>query len=189
MNQEALNTTVMLAGQPEEAILLRRMAGGDDAAFAAIYDRFSGIVYGVALRVLKEPAGAEDVVQDVFLQLWRNPQTFDPARGALAPWLAVVARNRSLDRIRKRRTETEWDGAAGLASGASLGDLAERRLLMQRIHAVLEHVPLEQRNALELAFFDGMTQSEIAEKTGAPLGTVKGRLRAAVNAITKALRS
>src|ERR1700729_4576286 len=90
-----------------DAMLVSAIRGGDDAAMAQLYDRYSGVVYSVALRVLGDTGAAEDVLQEVFLQLWRNPSAFDAARGGLASWLAVITRNRAIDSLRKRRPETD----------------------------------------------------------------------------------
>lgn len=186
-----MNEGTNLQGTPlphqEETHLLRLTAQGDEASFARLYDLFSGLVYGVAMRVLRDASAAEDVVQDVFLQLWRNPEVFDSQRGRLAPWLAVITRNRALDRLRRRRPEVEWDGVLAPVD-VSFAATADRNIMSQRIRSALSSIPLEQRAALEMAFFEGMTQAEIAERTQTPLGTVKSRVRAAVNAVGKALR-
>jgi RNA polymerase sigma-70 factor (ECF subfamily) len=141
-----------------------------------LYDRYSKVVYAVALRVLQDAAGAEDVLQDVFLQLWRNPDAFDASRGSLAAWLAVIARHRSIDRLRKRRPETDIEDCV-IASGPDLRDETERALLIEKVRGALEVMSPEQRQAMELAFFQGLTHTEIAEKTGEPLGTIKTRIR------------
>lgn len=172
----------------DDASLVVRIIERDEAAFAMLYDRFAGVVYGTALRVLRDTSAAEDVLQDVFLQLWRNPGAFDSKRGAVAPWLVVIARNRALDRMRKLSPEVEWNGNAA-QGGCNFGDTAEWSVILQRVRRVVSELPDEQRKAVELAFFDGMTQAEIADETGAPLGTVKSRIRTAINTIAKAFRS
>jgi RNA polymerase sigma-70 factor (ECF subfamily) len=126
--------------------------------------------------VLQDAAGAEDVLQDVFLQLWRNPDAFDASRGSLAAWLAVIARHRSIDRLRKRRPETDIEDCV-ITSGPDLRDETERALLIEKVRGALELMSPEQRQAMELAFFQGLTHTEIAEKTGEPLGTIKTRIR------------
>jgi len=160
---------------------------GDQAAMAALYDRYSRIVYSVALRVLHEPEAAEDILQEVFMQLWRNPSSFVAARGSLGGWLAIVARNRSIDTLRRKRPATSVDDVA-LASPCNLADEAERDTLMQRARVVIQQLPREQRKTLEMAFFDGLTHTEIAEITGDPLGTVKTRIRSALLSLRKAFQ-
>jgi RNA polymerase sigma-70 factor, ECF subfamily len=171
--------------QKDDAALIARMRAGDQTAMADLYDRYSGVVYGVALRVLANTTAAEDVVQEVFLQLWRNPQAFNADRGRLAPWLAVIARNRAIDHLRKRPLEDDIDELP-ISTGVDLEDEAARKLAIERVRGVLTQLPQDQRKALEMAFFEGMTHSEIAGKTGEPLGTVKTRIRTGLLALRKA---
>lgn len=178
----------MDGGTEQDAQLLDRVRRGDDKAMAALYDRFSRIVYSVALRVLRDTASAEDVLQDVFLGLWRKPETFISARGSLGGWLAVVARNRAIDNLRRKRPSEQIEEIY-LASPCNLADEAERNALMQRVRAIVLHLPLEQRKTLEMAYFDGLTHSEIAEITGDPLGTVKTRIRSALLSLRKELEA
>jgi RNA polymerase sigma-70 factor (ECF subfamily) len=152
---------------------------------AELYDRYSGIVYGIALRVLRDTTAAEDLLQEVFLQLWRNPQAFNAERGRLAPWLAVIARNRAIDMLRRRPQEEDIDELP-ISTGVNLEDTAAQRLAIEKVRGVLAGLPQEQRQALEMAFFEGMTHTEIAAKTGQPLGTVKTRVRSALLAVRKA---
>jgi RNA polymerase sigma-70 factor (ECF subfamily) len=112
----------------------------------------------------------------VFLQLWRNPDAFDASRGSLAAWLAVISRHRSIDRLRKRRPETDIENCV-IASSPELRDETERALVIEKIRVVLAEMNPDQRKVLELAFFEGLTHTEIAAKTGEPLGTVKTRIR------------
>src|SRR5690349_15303994 len=149
-----------------------------------LYDRYSGVVYGVALRVLGNTTSAEDVVQEVFLQLWRNPQAFDADRGRLASWLAVIARNRAIDLLRKRPMEEDIDEMP-ISTGVNLEDESSQRLAVEKVRGVLGQLPQDQRKALEMAFFEGMTHTEIASKTGEPLGTVKTRIRSGLLALRK----
>ena len=160
----------------DEMRLVARIRAGDQQAMSELYDRYSKVVYAVALRVLQDAAGAEDVLQDVFLQLWRNSDAFDASRGSLAPWLAVIARHRSIDRLRKRRPETDIEDCV-IVSGPDLRDETERALLIGKVRGALDLMSPEQRQAMELAFFQGLTHTEIAEKTGEPLGTIKTRIR------------
>ncbi|HEX5283796.1 MAG TPA: sigma-70 family RNA polymerase sigma factor [Bryocella sp.] len=179
----------MFNGATEQDVqLLGRIRRGDEQAMGAIYDRYSRVVYSVALRVLRDPASAEDVVQDVFLGLWRRPETFISARGSLGGWLAVVARNRSIDTLRRKRPSEQVEEVY-LASPFDLASEAERNTMMQRARVVILRLPLEQRKALEMAYFDGLTHSEIAEVTGDPLGTVKTRIRTALLSLRKELEA
>jgi len=187
-----------MSGKVELAAIIARKPPGDDAALLALlsgdqsamtvlYDRYSMLVYSVALRVLREPAAAEDVIQDVFMQLWRSPESFTAVRGNLGSWLAVVARNRSIDVLRRRRPSTTIDDIP-LAAPGNLADEAEQKTLMERARAGIQALPREQRKTLEMAFFDGLTHSEIADMTGAPLGTVKTRIRTALLSLRKAFQ-
>ena len=169
----------------DDAALLALVQRGDENAMASLFDRYSKIVYSVALRVLRDPASAEDVLQEVFMQIWRNPNGFIATRGSLGGWLAVVARNRSIDALRRKRPSEQVDDMA-LASNYNLADEAERNSLMEKARGVIRLLPMEQRKTLEMAFFDGLTHSEIAEMTGDPLGTVKTRIRSALTSLRKA---
>jgi RNA polymerase sigma-70 factor (ECF subfamily) len=164
-------------GEPgDDMRLVARIRAGDQQATSQLYDRYAKVVYAVALRVLQDTGAAEDVLQDVFLQLWRNPDAFDASRGSLAAWLAVIARHRSIDRLRKRRPEVDVEDCV-IAGGPDLADEAERTLVIEKVRVVLAEMNPDQRKVLELAFFQGLTHTEIAEKTGEPLGTIKTRLR------------
>ncbi len=184
-NIEAL---MINGGTTQDAQLLDRVRRGDEQSMATLYDRFSKVVYSVALRVLRDPAAAEDVLQDVFLGLWRRPETFVSARGSLGGWLAVVARNRAIDTLRRKRPSEQVEEVY-LASPFNLADEAERNTLMQRVRAIIMHLPLEQKKTLEMAYFDGLTHTEIAEITGDPLGTVKTRIRTALLTLRKEMEA
>jgi len=178
-------TGIQAPDHKDDAALIARMRAGDQSAMADLYDRYSGVVYGVALRVLANTTAAEDVVQEIFLQLWRNPQSFDAERGRLAPWLAVIARNRAIYHLRKRPLEDDIDELP-ISTGVDLESDSAQKLAIDKVRGVLEHPPAEQRKALELAYFEGMTHTEIAGKTGEPLGTVKTRIRTGLLALRKA---
>jgi len=152
---------------------------------AKLYDRYSPIVYSVALRVLGDTGAAEDVLQEVFMQLWRNPGVFDCSRGNLAAWLAVISRNRAIDAIRKRRPDTDIADVIVSVEPELAGD-AERARAMEKVRGALGAMPSAQRSALEMAYFEGLTHTEIAAKTGEPLGTIKTRIRAGLLALRKA---
>jgi RNA polymerase sigma-70 factor (ECF subfamily) len=150
-----------------------------------LYDRYSSIVYSIALRVLGDTGAAEDVLQEVFLQLWRNPGVFDSSRGNMAAWLAVIARNRAIDSLRKRPPETDIADVVVSVEPDLAGD-TERARAMEKIRGVLGDMPAAQRSALEMAYFEGLTHTEIAARTGEPLGTVKTRIRAGLLSLRKA---
>lgn len=153
-----------------------------------VFDRYAGLVYSVALRVLSDSGQAEDVMQEIFFQLWRNPDRFSSLRGSLGTWLVVVARNRAIDQLRQRRPSEPVDEVA-LASPTNLASEAERNTMMQRVRGILKEMPEDNRRSLEMAFFDGLTHSEIAEKTGQPLGTIKTRIRTALISLRKRLEA
>jgi RNA polymerase sigma-70 factor (ECF subfamily) len=169
----------------EDAALLMLVQRGDEYAMTTLFDRYSKVVYSVALRVLRDPASAEDVLQEIFMQIWRNPASFVATKGSLGGWLAVVSRNRSIDALRRKRPTEPVDDMA-LASNYNLADESERNSMMEMARGVIYKLPVEQRKTLEMAFFDGLTHSEIAEMTGDPLGTVKTRIRSALMTLRKA---
>jgi RNA polymerase sigma-70 factor (ECF subfamily) len=172
----------------DDAALLAMVQKGNESAMASLFDRYSKVVYSVALRVLRDPASAEDVLQEIFMQIWRNPDSFIATRGSLGGWLAVVSRNRSIDALRRKRPTEQVDDMA-LASPYNLADEAERNSMMDKARTVIHLLPTEQRKTLEMAFFDGLTHSEIAEMTGDPLGTVKTRIRSALLTLRKAFQA
>ena len=159
-----------------------RCATGDQSAMAQLYDESSPLVYSVALRVLGDTADAEEVTLDVYTQVWRTAATYDPNRGKVTAWLATLARSRAIDRLRSRsgRDRRELpilqfeEMRADSASPELVTDTAQRR---RRIMTALAALSPEQREAIELAFFSGLTHSELAERLGQPLGTVKTRIR------------
>jgi RNA polymerase sigma-70 factor (ECF subfamily) len=168
--------------------LVSGIRSGKESAMAQLYDRYSAIVYSVALRVLGDTGAAEDVLQDVFIQLWRNPGLFDSSRGNLAAWLSVIARNRAIDALRKRRPESEIDDIVISVEPDLAGD-AERARAMEKVRGTMGVMPSAQRSALEMAYFEGLTHTEIAAKTGEPLGTVKTRIRAGLLQLRKAFQT
>ena len=164
------------------------MKSGDQSALAELYDRYSSVVYAVALRVLGDTGAAEDVLQEVFLQLWRNPGAFDAARGSLGAWLAVITRNRAIDALRRRNRKLilKMSSCRWLPI---LPATADRSRAAEKVRGVLGTMPALQRSALEMAYFEGMSHSEIASKTGEPLGTIKTRIRSGLIALRKAFQS
>jgi RNA polymerase sigma-70 factor, ECF subfamily len=169
-----------------DADLTSAIRSGDQNAMAMVYDRYSSIVYAVALRVLADTGAAEDVLQEVFMQLWRNPGTFDSKRGSLGAWLAVITRNRAIDLLRKRHPETDIEDVI-ISVEPDLASDAERSRLVTKIRAALSGMPQAQRSALEMAFFEGLSHTEIAAKTGDPLGTIKTRIRGGLLVLRKSL--
>jgi RNA polymerase sigma-70 factor (ECF subfamily) len=172
----------------DDGALISSVRAGNQNAMAELYDRYSSIVYAVALRVLGDTAPAEDVLQDIFMQLWRNPGAFDAGRGSLAPWLAVIARNRAVDVLRKRRPQDEISEVT-LSVEPDMAAGADRARVIEKVRAVLKEMPAPQRSALEMAYFEGYSHSEIAQKTGEPLGTVKTRIRAGLMLLRKAVET
>jgi RNA polymerase sigma-70 factor (ECF subfamily) len=142
-------------------------------------------VYSVALRVLGNTGTAEDIQQDVFMQLWRNPGAFDASRGNLGAWLAVITRNRAIDALRKRKPAADPEDVV-LSVVPDLAGEADRSRVAEKVRGVLSTMPAVQRSALEMAYYQGMTHTEIAAKTGEPLGTIKTRIRAGLIALRKA---
>ncbi|HKN15540.1 MAG TPA: sigma-70 family RNA polymerase sigma factor [Candidatus Sulfotelmatobacter sp.] len=173
---------------PADLAIVTGLKTGDQGAMAELYDRYSSVVYAVALRVLGDTGAAEDVLQEVFLQLWRNPSAFDAARGNLGSWLAVVTRNRAIDSLRKRRPETDIENVV-LSVAPDLAGEAERARAAEKVRGVMSAMVPAQRSALELAYWEGMSHSEIANKTGEPLGTIKTRIRAGLIALRKAFQT
>ena len=161
---------------------LERMASGDADALADLYDRHAARVYSLALRIVRDAGDAEDVVQEVFAQAWRQASRYTASRGAVTAWLLTLARSRAIDRLRARRARPEAQGADTAAT--ELADLAPpvdwQYLSAEQIRlvrAALEQLPFLQRVAIELAYFDGLTHVEIAARLEEPLGTVKTRIR------------
>jgi RNA polymerase sigma-70 factor (ECF subfamily) len=167
-----------------DAALVVAVRAGDQSAMSALYDRYSPVVYAVALRVLGDTGAAEDVLQDVFMQLWRNPGAFDSSRGTLGAWLAVITRNRAIDALRRRKPEHDIEDVV-LSVEPDMAEEADRVRVRESVRRALEAMPEPQRKTLELAYFEGLTHSEIAAKTGEPLGTIKTRIRAGLLTLRK----
>jgi RNA polymerase sigma-70 factor (ECF subfamily) len=179
----------------DDASLVGRMATGDDRALGALYDRWHPVVHGVVARLLRQPDEVEDVVEETFWQAWRQASRFDPTRGAVQTWLLTIARSRALDRVRslRRRREEPLEGDDGqivfqLTAASDPGLDAEASERSAIVGAALSGLPPEQREALELGYFGGLSQTEIAERTGQPLGTVKTRMRLAMQKLRSQLQ-
>jgi RNA polymerase sigma-70 factor (ECF subfamily) len=165
--------------------LVERLGRHDARAFEALYDRYVRLAFAVALRVLSDRDRAEEVVQDVYVKLWRQPNLFDPRRGAFRPWLLRVVHHRAIDELRQAnrdRAQTAEDPEGRILEsladkGPAPEDLAETSIDRDKVMEALDQLSPSQREAIEMAFFDGLTQSEIAKRLGEPLGTVKTRVR------------
>jgi RNA polymerase sigma-70 factor, ECF subfamily len=173
----------MTSGEPDDRILVQRATGGDSDALMVLHKRYANLVYSMAWRVLQDVGLAEEVTQDVFVKLWRQGQSYDPARGRFAAWLLSVTRFAAIDRLRQ---EGRRPSAVDLPGEDSDQQTALEQLLAtdhaswergQHLRLLLGELPAEQRQVVELAYFGGLTHSELAEQLGLPLGTVKGRLR------------
>lgn len=165
--------------------LMQEIKKGNADALSKLYDEASGLVFSVALRILENRADAEEVTLDVFTQAWKTASTWDTARGSVTAWLVLLARSRSLDRVRWRKSRSGAEVAdtalnTYAASGRSAEELIEVRQQQERVQTALAQLNAAQRKSLDLAFFGGLTHQEIAEKLGEPLGTVKSRIRSAM---------
>ena len=168
----------------EQAGLLAALARGDKAALARLYDTLARPLYSLAFRVTNDATEAQDIVQDVFLQLWHKAATFDASRGSVFGWAATLTRNRAIDRVRMRRRRGELlaEAAEELQPSAPAGDTDSAGSLWVRekagvVRSALTQLAPEQQKAIELAFFSGLTQQEIAARLNEPLGTIKARIR------------
>jgi RNA polymerase sigma-70 factor (ECF subfamily) len=181
---------------PEEAKasdveLLRGVAGGDEAALSALYDRYKLILFGLLLRILHSRAEAEDCLQEIFLQVWRQADSFDEARGRPFTWLVTLARSRAIDRLRSlsSRDRTARDSAREAVEETSDAVTDAIRSEQSRVvRAALATLPEEQRRVLELAYYEGLTQSEIAGRLNQPLGTIKTRTRSGMMKLKELLK-
>lgn len=186
------------SGAEHDLALLERAVGGDERALGAIYDRHGATVYALAKAIVKSNADAEDVVAAVFAQLWRSAAQYDPARGALGAWLCTITRTRALDLLRSRKRREHAMEAASRADDDGLAlplsssgpapdagpEIEESRALITRS---LQALPEAQRRVIEMAYFGGLSQSEIAAELSEPLGTVKTRMRAGMEKLRQAL--
>lgn len=173
---------------PSDVDLVAAMVRRDQSACSTLYDRYSRLVFSVALRVTNDRTAAEDIVHDLFLQLWRQPEKFDGARGNIAPWLAVMTRNRAIDWIRRQKDSVTPEDVE-LTSDCNTADEVERAEIVGKVRQILKEMPESQRDVLEMAFFSGLTHADIASKTGTPLGTIKSRIRAGLMMIRRAVQA
>ncbi|MBD0369334.1 MAG: sigma-70 family RNA polymerase sigma factor [Pyrinomonadaceae bacterium] len=166
-----------------DAELLRAVAGGDEAALSALYDRYRLILFGLLLRILHSRAEAEDCLQEVFIQVWRQASSFDEARGRPFTWLVTMARSRAIDRLRALSSRDRTVQESAREAVEEVSDAVTDAIRSEQgatVRAALDALPQEQRRVLELAYFEGLTQSEIAERLNQPLGTIKTRTRSAL---------
>jgi RNA polymerase sigma-70 factor (ECF subfamily) len=185
-------TTVILAAlatlrgdeHGAEQSLMELLCQRDQTALEQLYDRYSTLVYSLLLRITQEAASAEDLTQEVFLKVWRNAHLYESSRGSLEAWLVTVARNLALDHVRsKREKQRRREDTTTLAVAVSrprAEEWVDRRKRIEQVRSLMTSLPPEQRRSLELAYFEGLTQSEIAARLDQPLGTVKSWLRNAL---------
>lgn len=177
--------------EDESAELVKRVALRDKAALESLYRRHASVALALARRILGRMNEAEDAVQEAFVEIWRRADQFDPRRGSAEAWTFGIVRNRCIDRVRKQavRNRTQLDASKEEREPASVSPLeeAQRREERLAIAAAVSSIPKDQRDALELAYFEGLTHTEIAARTGEPLGTIKTRIRSALEKLGKAL--
>ncbi|HVF55550.1 MAG TPA: sigma-70 family RNA polymerase sigma factor [Pyrinomonadaceae bacterium] len=179
---------------PELAELIGRVAGGDEGALTTLYETTSRLVYGLALRILRDAGAAEEVLLDVYTQVWRKAGAYQKGRGTPLSWLTTIARSRAIDRLRAGRyerqrseqLESETQGAH--AATIHVGDEMQAHETRASVRSALGELPPEQREVIELAYYGGMSHSEIAARLGQPLGTVKTRTRLGMMRLRELLR-
>jgi RNA polymerase sigma-70 factor (ECF subfamily) len=179
----------------DDLSLLDRIAGRDASAVGELYDRHGRVLYALAYRILRDSGDAEDVIQEVFLRVWEKGYTYTPALGSPMAWLVRIARNRAIDRLRARQARPALQPAEDLldlvieaAGGLNPEESAQVAQAQRAVAAALGRLSVEQRTLIEEAFFLGFTQSELAEKFGLPLGTVKTRIRSGLLAMREHLQ-
>jgi RNA polymerase sigma-70 factor (ECF subfamily) len=166
--------------EPTDEALLDQAARGESIAIGQLYDRYQGIMYGLASRITRDPALAQDVVQDAFVGIWRNAARYSSSRATPRTWILSITHHRAVDAVRRRRPTNELPDAEVTPAGLVLPDIwpeVAGRLDAAAVRTALDGLSPVQREAIELAYFSGLTQQEIAEKTTTPLGTVKSRVR------------
>lgn len=177
-----------------DAALLERLLQRDVSAFEQLYDRHSRLVYSLVLRILQQASTAEEVVQDVFLHLWRRANQFDPARGPFVPWLLTLARNRALDQLRlkserQRRREDQTEELPPVAEAPEFETTLDEKRRAERVRSLMASLNPQQKKAIELAYFEGLSHSEIAASLKEPLGTVKSWIRNGLLRLKEGLRA
>ncbi len=177
----------------DDVALIRRMCDADETALGALYDRWVRSLYSLVFHLLQDADEAEDVVEETFWQAWKKSSTYEPSKGAVSTWLLTIGRRKALDRIRARRRYRE-DPVGGdrtfadmAAPGLDPSEETEGSELRTHVMAAMKELPAEQREVLELGYFGGLSQTEIADRTGQPLGTVKTRMRLAMQKLREPL--
>ena len=174
-----------------EQTMVARVAAGDESALGIVYDQYGSLVHGIAAQIVGA-AVAPDVCQEVFISLWEHPDRFDATRGSLRTFLATIARRRAIDHLRRNGRRAATEDRSAQRSPASVPNLEEAAMAMiaaEKLRAAVERLPPEQRRAIELAYFQGLTFQQVAQATGAPEGTAKSRLRLGLERLATALRS
>jgi RNA polymerase sigma factor (sigma-70 family) len=169
--------TMQAVAQLSDDALIESVARSDEAALAELYDRYGGAAYGLALRVLRDPSLAEDAVQEAFLHIWRSAERFEAGRAKVGTWILTFVHRRAVDLVRREeRCRAEPAETAPVPSAPGADEDADRRSKREIVQDALRRLPPEQREAIELAYFGGYTQSELADRLGEPLGTIKSRM-------------
>jgi RNA polymerase sigma-70 factor, ECF subfamily len=166
--------------------LLQRIRQGDQAAMAELFDRHGRAVFSVAVHILKDDGHAEDVMQEIFFQIWQNSDSFVQTLGSLRTWLVAIAKNRSIDVLRRRKPTSPVEKII-LASRCDLALEAEHNAMIEKVVKAMKELPEAQQEAMNLAFFQDLSHAEVALRTGEPLGTIKTRIRLALIALRKTL--
>lgn len=166
----------------QDAALLDGIRLRDEAALLALYDRYSGVSFGVIFHIVRDEGIAEELMQDIFFMVWRRPELYDPVRGGFGAWITVVSRHRAVDALRRRRPEVQIEDMDFCLDCKQHAETSFTET-MDHVRRVLTSLPVEQRSVFELAYFEGLSHTEICKRTGQPLGTIKSRLRSALNTI------
>jgi RNA polymerase sigma-70 factor (ECF subfamily) len=187
-----LQGTALGATADADLLLVGRLASGDLDAAGELYDRHAGRILALARRILRDEGDAEDIVQEVFSQAWRTATRYEAGRGSVAGWLLMIARTRAIDRVRARQARPDTTADVLLETMPGNTQAPSDQAIANEQYALIRQglvaLPVEQRTALELAYFEGLSQSEIAERLAAPLGTIKTRIRTALTTLRRSLR-
>lgn len=167
----------------DDVLLVRRLEAGDTDALRLLYDRYGGIVFGMTYRLLGDRQAAEECTQDVFVSVWRTARGYDPSRARVSTWLLTIARNRAIDATRRRaaRPVDPHEGVWTTDKAPDIADLVAEADEARRVAEAMAELPDAQREALKLAYFEGLSHTEIADRLALPVGTVKGRIRLALD--------